>query len=271
MLNARRVFVIVPALDEARLIERTLNGVPAFVDAVIVVDDASTDGTAERARLHSDPRVTVLEQAKNRGVGAAIARGYARALERGADVLCVMAGDNQMHPDDLGALAEPVATGRFDYVKGNRFLHREAHRMPWPRRAAGRMLAAATRVATGLAVDDTQCGYTALAAEAAQELPLAELWSRFGYPNDLLGMLAARGLRVGEVPVRPVYADERSGVRPWHALVVLGVVFRRFWLERGSGVLTFTRAERGRRSRRRTAAHARDRSTRRVRKPRAAS
>lgn len=232
MLCARRIFVIVPAFDEARLIDKTLSGIPAFVDGVIVVDDASGDGTAALVRLRPDPRITLLEQATNAGVGAAIARGYVHALACGADVLCVMAGDNQMHPDDLQAVAEPVAAGRFDYVKGNRFGHREARRMPWPRRAAGRLLAAATRAATGLAVDDTQCGYTALAAGAACKLPLQELWPRFGYPNDLLGMLAARGLRVGEVPVRPVYANEKSGVRPWHALVVLAVVARRAWRER---------------------------------------
>jgi glycosyltransferase involved in cell wall biosynthesis len=230
-----RIFVIVPAFQEARLIERTLRGIPSFVDTVVVVDDASTDDTGDCARRHGDPRVVVLRQPENRGVGAAIARGYAFALASGADVLCVMAGDDQMHPDDLQSLVDPIERLRFDYVKGNRFAHPDVKRMPWARRVAGRALAAATRIATGLRVDDTQCGYTALAAGAARRVPLDQLWPRFGYPNDLLGMLAACGLRVGEVPVRPVYADERSDVRPWHALSVLMVIARRWWLERRSG------------------------------------
>jgi hypothetical protein len=143
-----------------------------------------------------------------------------------------MAGDDQMHPDDLSALLEPVVNGRADYVKGNRFRHARKGDMPLARRSAGRALAWLTRIATGLDVDDTQCGYTALGASAARQLPLSELWPRYGYPNDLLGLLAQHRLRVVEVPVRPVYADERSGVRPWHALSVARVILRRYWIGR---------------------------------------
>jgi hypothetical protein len=106
--------------------------------------------------------------------------------------------------------------------------------MPLPRRIAGKALAALTRATTGLVIDDSQCGYTALSAGAATALPLHELWPRFGYPNDLLGMLAAQAFRVVEVAVRPVYADEKSGVRPWHALVVAAVIVRRWWKTRGT-------------------------------------
>jgi hypothetical protein len=142
-------------------------------------------------------------------------------------VAVVMAGDDQMDPADLEALLAPVVAGRADYVKGNRFAHRERRQMPLGRRIAGHGLSFMTRFLTGLEIDDAQCGYTALSASAARRLPLDELWPRYGYPNDLLGMLAARGLCVAEVPVRPVYADERSGVRPWHALLALGVMLRR--------------------------------------------
>jgi hypothetical protein len=59
-------------------------------------------------------------------------------------------------------------------------------------------------------------------------LPLSDLWPRFGYPNDLLGMLAARSARVLEVPVRPVYADEESGIRAFHAASILALIARRY-------------------------------------------
>jgi hypothetical protein len=142
-----------------------------------------------------------------------------------------MAADDQMHPDDLEPLVRAVMLGA-DYAKGNRFVHAESRRMPWARRVAGEVLSAVTRLATGLRVSDTQCGYTALSAGTARALPLDQLWPRYGYPNDLLGMLAARGCTVAERPVRPVYADEDSGVRPWHALSVLAVISRRWWRER---------------------------------------
>ncbi len=221
--------IIVPAYREERLIAEMLGRLPPCVDDIVVVDDASPDDTSDAVRAVSDPRVTLLRHPANRGVGAAIVTGYQWALERGADVLVVMAGDNQMDPDDLSQLLEPIHAGEADYVKGNRFLHPEVRAMPWPRRLAGRWLARLTCLASGLDVDDSQCGYTALAADAARRVPLAQLWPRYGYPNDLLLMLARAGCRVREVPVRPVYADERSGVRPWHALVVAGVILRR-WL-----------------------------------------
>ena len=127
-----------------------------------------------------------------------------------------------------------MLSGRADYVKGNRFRHVNVHDMPLLRRLGGMLLSSVTRLATGLMVDDTQCGYTALSAAAARRLPLDDLWPRFGYPNDLLMLLAARGMRVHEVPVRPVYADEASGLRPWHVLQIMGVIGRRWRSERSA-------------------------------------
>ena len=232
MYGAMRIAVIVPAFRVGAWIQQTLAGIPDFVDLIVVVDDASTDDTAAFVQSSVDRRVQLLTHERNQGVGTAIATGYTHALRQGADVLAVMAGDNQMAPQDLATVIEPVASGRADYVKGNRFLHPLSHQMPWGRRQAGRILAAVTRCATGLCIDDSQCGYTALSAQAARAIPWDALWPRYGYPNDLLGMLAARGLRIMEVPVRPVYQGEPSGIRPWHALVVLAVVARRWWIER---------------------------------------
>lgn len=227
MLEAKRIAVVIPAYCEARLIHRTLTTLPSFVDAIYVVDDASPDTTASAARAVPDQRLRVLRHDTNQGVGAAIVTGYLEAVREHADVIAVMAGDAQMDPADLEAVVAPVLAGRADYVKGNRFWSSERHKMPWPRRFAGRALAAATRLASGLDVDDCQCGYTAISRHAVRALPLGELWPRFGYPNDLLLLLAQHGLRVKEVEVRPIYRDERSGVRPWHALLILGLIARR--------------------------------------------
>jgi glycosyltransferase involved in cell wall biosynthesis len=232
MWQSAKVAVIVPCFREARLITRTLSGIPAFVDLIVVVDDHSDDGTADVVRTFDDPRVELVVHAENRGVGAAIVSGYRAGLAADCDVFAVMAGDAQMAPEDLAAVVTPVALGEVSYVKGNRFQHVRARDMPLARRFAGRMLAVATRLATGLSVDDCQCGYTAISRAAVLRLSLDDLWPRFGYPNDLLGMLAARGLTVLEVPVRPVYADERSGVRAWHALSILWLILRRHVRER---------------------------------------
>lgn len=232
MRHGARVAIIVPAYREARLIGRTLRSIPAYVDQVHVVDDGSDDDTSGAAGAVGDARVRVWRHESNRGVGAAIATGYRAALAEQADVAAVMAGDAQMHPDDLPALLDAVSSGSCDYAKGNRFLHAEVRKMPLARRAAGKALAALTRGAFGVDIDDSQCGYTAISAAALRKLELDDLWPRFGYPNDLLGMLARESLSVKDVPVRPIYADERSGVRPWHALSIAGIIARRWWKNR---------------------------------------
>jgi glycosyltransferase involved in cell wall biosynthesis len=227
VLESQRVAVVIPAYCEGLLIGRTLAGLPDFVDAVYVVDDASSDDTATAAATAGGARLRVLVHAANQGVGAAIVTGYGAALRDGADVVAVMAGDAQMDPSELASVVMPVVAGQADYVKGNRFRSALRRQMPWPRRLAGKVLSAITRWASGLDVDDCQCGYTAIGQRALATLPLAELWPRFGYPNDLLLMAAQHGLRVREVTVRPIYAGEQSGVRPWHALLIVYLILRR--------------------------------------------
>lgn len=224
----RGVAVVVPAYNEAPLIARTLTAIPAFVALVVVVDDASSDGTAEIAEAIADPRVTVVRHPENRGVGAAIVTGYRTAFARGAAVCAVMAGDAQMDPSDLRSVVTPVVRGEADYVKGDRLSFPRARgRMPPARFLGNRVLSFFTKLATGLAIHDSQCGYTALSAPAAARLPLDRLWPRYGYPNDLLGMLAEQKLSVQEVLVRPIYADEVSGVGFRHALFVIPFVLVR--------------------------------------------
>jgi glycosyltransferase involved in cell wall biosynthesis len=225
-----RVVVVVPAWNEAPRIGRVLRGVPSFVDSIVVVDDASTDGTTDAARLVIDARVDVVRHAHNRGVGAAIASGYRAALAsagRSDDVFVVMAGDGQMDPLDLPSLVGPIARGEADYVKGDRFRRSDTVRtMPRARRMGGLALSWATSRAIGVSVHDSQCGYTAIARSACARLDLDALWPRYGYPNDLLSQLARRELRIAEVPVRAIYADEVSRLKLRHVPVIAALVAR---------------------------------------------
>ncbi len=237
VLHGIQVTVVVPAYDEAPRIRRVLLDIPRDVDQVLVVDDGSRDGTREAALevARSDPRVEVLSHPTNRGVGAAIVTGYSRARAlagEGRAAFVVMAGDGQMAPEDLPSVVEPIARGQADYVKGCRFGWRgTSARMPVARRIGGWGFSVLTSIAIGQRVRDSQCGYTALASTAARELDLDDLWPGYGYPNDLLGHLALRGLRITEVPVRPVYADEVSRLRLRH-LPTISWIVARAWARR---------------------------------------
>lgn len=233
MLERARLAVVVPAYNEELWIAETVRRMPAYVDHVIVVDDASRDATARAAMAAGDPRVEVIRHPENRGVGAAIVTGYRRARALGAEVIAVMAGDGQMDPDDLPAVALPVAREEADYVKGNRLAHPGVWRTMPPARLAGTAaLAWLTRQAAGLdRLSDSQCGYTAISARALDTLgaELEDLWPRYGYPNDLIGALARHGLRIAEATVRPVYRGEASGLRAWHLATIGWLIGRIAW------------------------------------------
>jgi glycosyltransferase involved in cell wall biosynthesis len=233
MLDGKRVAVVVPAYDEERLVGDTLRGIPAFVDRIYVVDDASQDATATRAREVGDARVEVVRHERNEGVGAAIVSGYRRALEDGMDVACVMAGDNQMDPGELAALVGPVARGEVDYAKANRLVSGEAWTLiPRSRYLGNAILSLLTKIASGYwHVADSQAGYTALSLDALRRLDLDRLYRRYGFPNDMLVHLNVQNARVRDVPSRPIYGvGERSGIRIRHvAPRIAWLLFKGFW------------------------------------------
>jgi glycosyltransferase involved in cell wall biosynthesis len=239
VLDDAQIAIVVPAYNEALHIAPMLRGIPAFVDHIIVVDDGSSDGTAELVAASEDARVRLLRHARNRGVGAALKTGYQAAFDAGADVVAVMAGDGQMDPADLHDLLAPLLRGDADYAKGDRLSHPLARtHMPLARYIGNHLLSALTRASTGLPIRDSQCGYTALHRRALERLRLAALWEGYGYPNDLLGALRASGQRVCDVVVRPIYGTEISGIGLRHALIVIPFVLLRIVLRRIEAALT---------------------------------
>ena len=221
MYQEHRVSVVIPAHDEELLIERVVNGIPAFVDHIIVVDDASKDKTAEKLeglKGALGDRLLVIRHPRNQGVGGAIVTGYEAAL-RIADekhLVAVMAGDAQMDPEDLPKLLAPCARGEVDYAKGNRLITGEAWKLiPRTRYLGNAVLSLLTKIASGYwHVADSQTGYTVVTAEALSVLQLHRLYPRYGFPNHLLVELNNYDFRVRDVPIKPVYnVGEVSGIR----------------------------------------------------------
>jgi len=235
MRNGQKIAVVIPAFNEADKIARTIRSVPGFVDHVLVVDDASGDATARIAERSGRRGLEVLTHSRNRGVGAAIATGYRRALGLGADATAVMAGDAQMDPADLPHLLAPVLAGDADYAKGNRFAWADCWRqMPRSRYFGNVVLSLLTRVACGYGqLFDSQCGYTVASRAALISIDPDTMFARYGYPNDLLARLGRAGARVVDVPVRPVYGPGwRSGIRLWTVVYPISFVLGRALLNR---------------------------------------
>lgn len=221
MFEGKRVGVVVPAYDEEALIGATLGGIPALVDRIIVVDDGSSDRTAERALEAGDPRVEVLTHERRSGVGAATLTGYRRALDDGIDVVVVMNGDNQMDPEDLPTLVAPVARGELDYAKANRLATGQAWQLiPKTRFFGNAILSMLTKVASGYwHIADSQSGYTAVSREMLERLDLGHIYTNYGFPNDMLVHLNVWNARVRDFPSRPIYGvGERSNMRYRHVV-----------------------------------------------------
>jgi glycosyltransferase involved in cell wall biosynthesis len=213
--EGKTVAVVVPAYNEEALVGSTVAGIPEFVDHLFVVDDGSTDSTAEKAR-EGDKRVEVLRSGKNEGVGAAIIAGYRRAIQDKIDVTCVMAADGQMDPDDLETLVRAVALDECDYAKANRLFTGQAWEIiPRTRYLGNAVLSFLTKIASGYwHVADSQSGYTAVNLETLKLLDLQRIYRRYGFPNDILVHLNVINRRVRDYPSRPIYGvGERSGIR----------------------------------------------------------
>jgi glycosyltransferase involved in cell wall biosynthesis len=216
MLEGKTVSVVIPAYNEEKLIAATVAGIPDFVDRIFVVDDQSRDGTVDAVEAIQDPRIELIRHERNQGVGAAIVTGYLRARDEHVDVTAVMAADNQMDPEDLEALAGPVARGEVDYAKANRLFTGQAWQLiPRYRYLGNAVLSLLTKVASGYwHVADSQSGYTAISRRYLELLDLDRVYKRYGFPNDLLVHLNVWNARVRDYPSRPIYGvGERSGIR----------------------------------------------------------
>jgi glycosyltransferase involved in cell wall biosynthesis len=218
VVEGKNLAVVIPAYNEEALLESTLSGIPGYVDRIYIVDDASRDATVGRAHsaAAADSRITVIVHERNRGAGAAVVTGYKRALEDGAEVVCVMNGDNQMDPTEMLALVTPVANDEVDYTKANRLFTGEAWNLiPHYRYLGNAMLSLLTKVASGYwHIADSQAGYTAINRRMLELLDLENVYPRYGYPNDMLVHLNVWSARVRDIPSRPIYGiGEQSGIK----------------------------------------------------------
>jgi len=208
--------VVVPAFNEEELITETLTTIPEFVDLIYAINDGSSDGTGriidELAK--KDSRIIPIHQ-KNSGVGSAIVRGYNLSLADRIDITAVMAGDNQMDPAYLTSLLDPIVDGNADYTKGNRLLDSNFKKGMCPWRLMGNTtLTVLTKFASGCYhVSDPQNGYTAISKRALLRIDPNEVFTWYGYCNDMIMRLNAKQCRILDVPIPARYGAEKSKIK----------------------------------------------------------
>jgi glycosyltransferase involved in cell wall biosynthesis len=228
----QRIVVAVPAYRAEATIAEVVRTLPAFVDVIIVVDDASPDRTFEIVSALSDPRLVIVRHLQNRGVGGAMCSAYERALALGCDVVVKMDADGQMDPERLAELLDAMLNGNYDYAKGNRFLHRGAlARMPRHRLFGSLALTFLTKMASGYwHIFDPQNGFVACRSLTLQRLDLSSIATDYFFENDMLVHLNVLGARVVDVPLPARYADEVSSMRISRILWSFpGRLFCRYW------------------------------------------
>ncbi len=195
------ISVVIPCYNEVSTIEAILDAVRASEirdKEIIVVDDASSDGTREKLRsLEGQPGLRVIFHERNRGKGAALRTGFLAAT---GDVVIVQDADLEYDPKEYGKLLAPIRAGKADVVYGSRFAGGESHRVLyfW-HYAANKILTLCSNMFTNLNLTDMETCYKAFRREIIQRIDLRE--ERFGFEPEFTAKVARMGCRIYEVGI----------------------------------------------------------------------
>ena len=213
-----------PAYNAEATLERTVADIPKIVDQIILVDDGSTDRTAElavRMRLHT------VRHGRNRGYGANQKTCYSEALKQGADIVLMVHPDYQYTPKLIPALAHCIASGLYDVALGSRILGGRALAggMPLYKYVANRALTAIENVLVDQKLSEYHTGYRAFSRRVLETLPLHENSDDFVFDNQVLIQAAYFGFNIAEVTCPTSYFPEASTIGATRSIVYgLGVL-----------------------------------------------
>jgi len=239
MLVGKRIVVVYPAYNAEKTLERTHREVDrAIVDDVILVDDASRDGTVQLAERLG---ISTIVHRQNRGYGGNQKTCYAEALKRGADIVVMVHPDYQYSPRLIPAMASMIASGHYDCVLGSRILGTTALRggMPMHKYVSNRFLTFSQNILIGQKLSEYHTGYRAFSRELLEALPLDDYDDDFIFDNQMLVQALYFQWRIGEISCPTRYFDEASSINfkrsCIYGLGVLGVSFEAWRARLGFG------------------------------------
>ena len=198
--------LLLPAYNESSTIGPIIKDAGLFIGRIMVIDDGSSDNTADVARAHG---AIVLKHARNRGKGRALRTGFDYALQKGYELIATMDGDGQHDPMDLPRFFDHFRRTRPDILVGGRF--KERSRMPLHRRLNNWLVSNVGSALCGQRVPDFQSGYRLVKAEVLKSVRLET--ERYETESELLIKAGRLGFRIESTPIITIYGDEVSNVK----------------------------------------------------------
>ncbi len=202
-----RAAAVIPAYQEEKHVAEVARRVRAQLEHVLVVDDGSTDATAESARRAG---VDVIVHPQNRGKGESIKTGMRYWLDRGIDYVVLLDADGQHLPEEIVHFIDAAGQHNAKIFVGTRM--NDVTSMPWVRRVVNRYMSDKISRACGQQIPDTQCGFRMLHRDLIPELLGGT--NRFDYETEMLIIASRNGHRIAAVPITTVYSDEVSSIHP---------------------------------------------------------
>ena len=219
MYKDYQIGVVIPTYKAKNHIQSVINGVPDWVDHIIVVDDKcpQDSGSLILNNYKNDTRIHVIFHDTNQGVGGATVSGYNKALDLGCQVIVKMDSDNQMDPNYLEQLIKPIIDKSVGYSKGNRFIDFKALRsMPRLRLIGNSALSFMVKATSGYwNIMDLINGYTAISSKTLKKLNLEKISKRYFFESDVLINLNIQNTVICDVPIPARYGDENSSLNIW--------------------------------------------------------
>jgi len=211
-----KIAVVIPCYKVRKHISDVIKQIGDEVWRIYVVDDGCPEGSGKHVEASAnDPRMQVLFNTDNLGVGGAVMTGYRAAIADGAEVIVKIDGDGQMNPGMIARFVAPILKGQADYTKGNRFYNlTNISQMPAARLFGNAVLSFMTKLSTGYwNIFDPTNGYTAIHAKVAAALPMDRISCRYFFETDMLFRLNTMRAVVIDIPMGTVYGDEQSHLK----------------------------------------------------------
>jgi len=212
MLHDNKIVVVMPAYNASKTLEMTYREIPLdVVDEVILVDDASRDDTAEKAR---ELGIHTVIHPENLGYGGNQKTCYREALAKGADVVIMLHPDYQYSPRLITAIASMIISGHYDVVLASRILGGTALAggMPVYKYIANRFLTLIENLALGIKLSEYHTGYRGFHRKVLETLPLEENSDDFVFDNEMLAQAVHFGFRIGEISCPTKYFEDASSI-----------------------------------------------------------